>query len=155
MRAPAGQRGRRVDAVVQHVDVVPTVLEAAGADVPAHVEGVSLWATVRDGGEPPADRLAHSYLDYEGRRGIAVQDGRWKLIEPLSRNFTPGRELYDREDDPGELHDLSERLEVRAGLLASAAAGEMARHGTGLPEGEGPEFSGATREALEALGYIR
>jgi choline-sulfatase len=155
IRVPGGLRGVRVADVVQHIDVLPTVLEAVGAPVPEAAEGVSLWRAVHDGSTGSPQRVAYSYLDYEGRRGIAVRDGDWTMIEPLSRNFTAGRELYDREADPGERDDLAGQLPVRAGLLATWAGQEMARHGSGLPDNDGPEVEGATREALEALGYVR
>jgi arylsulfatase A-like enzyme len=156
VRAPGGLRGHRVGELVQHTDVLPTLLEAAGVPAPAGLDGASLWGAVCGMGPgPDGCRAALAFMDYEGRRGMAVRQEQWKLIEPLSRNFSSGRELYDLAADPGELHNVTERLPVRSGVLAALAKREMGRRTGDLPAVEGPELGGDTRHGLEALGYLR
>jgi arylsulfatase A-like enzyme len=156
VRAPGGLRGHRVGELVQHTDVLPTLLEAAGVPAPAGLDGASLWGAVCGMGPgPDGCRAALAFMDYEGRRGMAVRQEQWKLIEPLSRNFSSGRELYDLAADPGELHNVTERLPVRSGVLAALAKREMGRRTGDLPAVEGPELGGDTRRGLEALGYLR
>jgi N-sulfoglucosamine sulfohydrolase len=48
MRGPGGfDRGRVVDSLVSHLDILPTIYELAGVDTPAWCEGVSLLPLVR------------------------------------------------------------------------------------------------------------
>ncbi|RME73605.1 MAG: DUF229 domain-containing protein [Verrucomicrobia bacterium] len=47
---PASSRGRRTDALVELVDIYPTLCELAGLPLPAHLEGVSFAPLIRDPG---------------------------------------------------------------------------------------------------------
>lgn len=94
---------KRVSAQTSHLDVVPTLLEFAGAETPDILEGVSLAplltssesavaeCAIGDGGAPLGDRVLYfekSYHDgYDPIR--AVRTSRWKYI----RNFTDGPRL--------------------------------------------------------------
>jgi arylsulfatase A-like enzyme len=155
VRAPRGMRGRRIAETVQHIDVVPTVLDAVGDVVPAWVEGASLWPlVVGEGTTTVVARAAATYMDYEGREGIAISRGGWKLIEPLSEGFTPTPELYRRDAGPSEQRDIAEDYEIRTGFLRSVARRYLMNRTTA--EGEDmPAFDHDTRRALEALGYLR
>ena len=156
VRAPGGLRGHRVPELVQQTDVLPTVLEAIGLAFPEGLDGEGLWGVVRNGGRAPHDpRPALSYMDYEGRRGVAVRLDRWKLIEPLSPGFAPGRELYDLAADPGERVNVAGRYPVRSGSLAALARRELGRRLGLLPAAQVPGFGNDTRRGLEALGYLR
>jgi arylsulfatase A-like enzyme len=113
-----GARGTTCDALVESIDLLPTFLEALGADPiqQAHrLEGRSLVPLLH--GKAPAEwrRYAISEYDYSmfpvaTKLGVAprdarlfmVADTRWKLIHALG--FRPM--LYDLETDPGELRDL-------------------------------------------------
>jgi arylsulfatase A-like enzyme len=112
--APAA-RGRRVEALVEAIDVVPTALAALDLDPARHlVEGRSLrpWC---DGQTPAHWRDAvFSELDYgyrEARRLLGraprdcrawmVRTARWKFVHWL--DLPP--QLFDLEADPQELDD--------------------------------------------------
>jgi len=155
IRPPSGRTPIRVGSQVRLVDLPATVLEAAGLEVPDSFEGASLWPQVVSRGRRSRSRHAISYMDYEGRRGIAVVEDGWKLIQPLSEGFLPGAELYRLGDDPEELDDLSVDFPIRLGYLQSVARVEQ----TDRSNAPAPErlsgFDDATAEALEALGYIR
>src|SRR5690606_2959376 len=44
MRWPGGiNAGRRVSGLVQQADLMPTILEAAGIEIPPNLDGRSLW----------------------------------------------------------------------------------------------------------------
>ena len=84
--------GARVDALLSNVDLLPTLVEAAGSAPPAGIAGRSFWGHLRSGGgEPPAreeifaEKTWHDA--YDPRR--AVRTERWKYI----RNFEPGPDL--------------------------------------------------------------
>jgi arylsulfatase A-like enzyme len=155
VRPPDGTASRRIETTVQHVDLVPTVLEAVGAEVPGWVEGKSLWPfMVGEGSTEIGTRAAATYMDYEGREGIAISHDGWKLIEPLSEGFTPAPELYRREGDPDETRDLASEHLIRQGFLRAIAQTYLMNRSTAEAE-DMPGFDLDTRRALEALGYLR
>ena len=119
--------GRRIDAPASLLDVVPTVLRAAGAAVPQGLEGVDLRELARGAGDD--QRQVFFDLDREARPGRpnftaqGLREGRFKLIHqrsPQERTM-----VFDLVEDPRETNDLAasrpdlverlgERLEERA-----------------------------------------
>ena len=116
--AADGAGGTVCDELVESIDLIPTFLDALGADPAeqAHrLEGRSLMPFLR--GQPPAQwrRYAISEYDYSlqpfaGKLDIApreallfmVADKRWKLVH--APRFRPM--LYDLATDPNEFRDL-------------------------------------------------
>ncbi len=108
-------RGMKSSALVEAIDVVPTILDYfGGAAVPHIIEGQSLRpilfgeaGKVRDFAVSEYD---YSMRDVRKRLGVEVRsakltmlfDGRWKYI--YAEGFRPM--LFDLETDPGELADL-------------------------------------------------
>ena len=133
--AADGTRGTVCDALVEAIDLVPTFLEALGAD-PAQqshrLEGRSLVPFLA--GRPPADwrwcafsEYDYSMLPVATKLGVAprharlfmVADRRWKYVH--APGFRPM--LFDLEADPQELADLgadpaheAERRRLATGL---------------------------------------
>jgi len=79
-------------------DVMPTLLELCGIPIPPTVEGLSLL------GDRRRDHIyGEHYEDVNATR--MLHDGRYKLIYyPVGNRF----QLFDLQDDPNELHDLSD-----------------------------------------------
>ena len=139
---PAGE----VETPVQLFDVHPTLVELAGAVMPADrpIDAVSLMPALR--GEP-LDRGSlfwHFPAYLEGRDAEshdpgrpfrstpsgAIREGRWKLIEWFEDGDI---ELFDLESDPGELVDRSEtEPELREAMLGRLAAWRL-RIGSAMP----------------------
>ncbi|MFY9824222.1 MAG: sulfatase, partial [Thermoanaerobaculia bacterium] len=147
-----GVGGKVVEQQAQQVDVVPTILDALGLQVPAGLEGQSLLA--RGDGEPgtdPRDTPSFSWLEEISLRSAAVTTPEWRLIE--KRFPVPGIFLYDRRADPAELHDLAGESPVRVGYLqAQLRAVERSRPGNfRRPTTLDPEM----QKQLKALGYMR
>jgi arylsulfatase A-like enzyme len=117
-READGARGSVCDELVESIDLIPTFLEALGADPAgqAHrLEGRSLVPFLTGAPLPQWRRFAISEYDYSllpvaPKLGIAprdarlfmVADGRWKLIH--APGFRPM--LYDLAADPSEFRDL-------------------------------------------------
>jgi arylsulfatase A-like enzyme len=89
---------RQDDRLAELRDVMPTLLEMCGIDIPDSVEGLSLLS----------DRKRSELYGEFGESLTAtrmMRDERFKLIYyPAGNRF----QLFDLQDDPYELHDLSE-----------------------------------------------
>ncbi|HEX2254754.1 MAG TPA: sulfatase [Thermoanaerobaculia bacterium] len=153
VRWPGGrQAGTRVTAPAQHVDVLPTVLAAAGLPRPPGLEGIDLARLVADPAAA-AERPVYSHLDRFSLEGASLEWGRWKLILPRSRAFGDGPLLYDRRTDPAERHDLAAERPVLAGWLATAVRRKLAATPATGPA-ETAVIDEETRRRLRALGYL-
>ncbi len=150
---PGQARGERVAALAQQIDLLPTVLAAAGLPRPPGLAGADLFALRA----APRPRAALSHLDYDGRVGVSLVDGSWKLILPLTPKLGAGPELYRLDSDPGERVDLAERDDVRAGWLRARLEGELrsaAAARAAVAGGRQAPVDEETRRALRALGYL-
>jgi arylsulfatase A-like enzyme len=118
--------GRRVKALVERGDLMPTLLDWAGA-APPPLPGRSLDPLL---GDPAAPWRRYAFASQrrnlagnDGTEALiderAVRDERWKLLWSLDRE----PRLYDLLDDPGETRDLArERPEVAARLSQELSA---------------------------------
>ncbi|PVA05466.1 alkaline phosphatase family protein [Thalassorhabdomicrobium marinisediminis] len=110
-------RGTVNSDLVEAIDLVPTLIEASGGEVPDHIlEGHSLMPLLHGAKDWPrgtavseydfAFREARTLLGTEIRdsRAVMVFDGRWKLVHVTG--FRPM--LFDLETDPQEFRDLGD-----------------------------------------------
>jgi arylsulfatase A-like enzyme len=104
------REGLRSQALVETIDVAPTLLEAAGMEVPESMQGRSLGALLAGDAEPDVHRrhVVSEYFDSMGghpdrTHGSMVFDGRYKTC--VYHGHAIG-ELYDTEADPGEFDNL-------------------------------------------------
>ncbi len=130
VRWPAKLRPAKVDQIAAHIDVLPTLLEAAGIDRPAglKLDGVSLMPLlVGDNDDWPERTL---YVQWQ--RGntpplygsFAAISEQFKLVQNRTLGKQIGREprfeLYDIKADPGEQNSIGE---LRKKTLARLKAG--------------------------------
>jgi arylsulfatase A-like enzyme len=114
-RVPAGTR---VDRIGAHVDLLPTILEACEAPLPAgrQIDGRSLLPLATGTRTEWPDRKLflqwHRGDAPEPHRNAAVRTQQWKLVD--------GKELYDLNQDPGESKDLASTLPQVAAELRKA-----------------------------------
>ncbi len=149
VRPPGPAQRRRSDRPVTHMDLMPTLLDIAGLETPASVEGSSLLPLVR-GEETPWREFVHGEHSPCPYGWQYLTDGREKYLwETVS-----GQEwLFDLQWDPQECHDLSgdpawsERLETWRGRLVEILA---QRPQDGLTDGKRllPGSLPAVRERL-------
>ncbi|MGH9028619.1 MAG: sulfatase family protein [Acidimicrobiales bacterium] len=107
----------RVDAMVQLVDVFPTLCELLGMDVPGSTDGTSLRRVMSGESETQYDAVVLSECTWEAKRAIRTRE--WKYI----RCYEPGvfersgPELYHLPTDPNEQVNLiGSRPDIAAGL---------------------------------------
>lgn len=130
----------RSDALVELVDLAPTLLEAAGLPVPSAMQGRSLWP-ILTGRADPAVHKAHVVSEFNDALGSAAIscpshgsmyfDGRMKHIV---HHGTGLGELYDLGTDPGEFDNLFDdpaHAALRADLMRRHFDAMMATSGAG------------------------
>ncbi|MBS1824544.1 MAG: sulfatase-like hydrolase/transferase [Acidobacteria bacterium] len=99
------QAGTKIGRLAAHIDVMPTLVEIAGAKLPRDlkIDGRSLNPLLA--GERAEWKPRTLFFQWhrgdrpEPHRNSAAHDGRWKLVN--------GKELYDLQSDPGEQKDLA------------------------------------------------
>ena len=122
VRLPGAGPGRRAG-IVQPADWMPTVLEAAGVDVPETCRGASFFpmlAGEREGGREVAVTGSTGL-----KAGVAVQDERWCLLDYA--DFAR-RELYDKDCDREEEHNVIDAHPEEAERLHRKFLGFLREH---------------------------
>jgi len=153
MKIP-GDAPRVVPDEVSLVDVMPTVLQALGIQIPGGVEGRSLLSLVAGrAGEGASNLYAESYpplLHFGWNSLRSVQARGWKYIE------TTRPELYDTHTDPKELNnlvsarpalaeDMRNRLRNLISRCTPSAGGQAGANAVADP---------ALMKSLRSLGYV-
>ena len=140
--------GRRVADLVQHIDLVPTILDLVKAPAPGNLRGRSLKALLDGTGRLPETAVYSEALYARYHFGwselTALTDARYRYIK------APHDELYDLQHDPHERDNLAaERAPARQalrGALDRLVAGATIHTPTSVPAD--------ARERLQALGYV-
>jgi arylsulfatase A-like enzyme len=100
MKLPNAQfAGRRIGATVTLMDLMPTVLDAIGAESPSGLDGRSLMPLLETPDAPFPER--DLYVMRLLWRGLRTPE--WKFVEQLGRDRA---ELFDIPGDPLEQHNL-------------------------------------------------
>ncbi|MGB1128452.1 MAG: sulfatase [Haloferula sp.] len=112
--------GGTSDAIINNIDLYPTLLELAGVPLPEDhvVDGLSFAPVLLEGAEFPRD-TSFSWFPYHDA-GIAVRKGDWKLIRRFKENpdYYEGMvELYDLKNDLGETTNLAEKMPEKVAEL--------------------------------------
>ncbi|MBC8405865.1 MAG: sulfatase [Planctomycetes bacterium] len=134
--------------MAQNLDYAPTFLQAAGAEVPDAMQGMSLLpllrgAAVNDGsggaGDSWRDAIYYHYYGFPDvhkvQRHYGIRTERYKLI----RYYQVGEwEMFDLKNDPDELNNLYMQPEYRdlAVKLAQQLGGLQAQYEDDSAEGE-------------------
>lgn len=145
MRLPARvPAGRPILPMVQHLDIAPTLLEAAGAAIPPSMEGRSLWPLAT--GQTDAggwEKVVCCECTWQAK--WALRTGTRKLILAREPDFhhTPMRELYDLIADPAETNNLAETLPEETAAMEAELEAWIA---------EGLAKSGRTEDPLRVQG---
>ncbi len=107
---PGFSGGRQFQRLTSLVDLPPTLLEAAGLDVPPEMAGRSLFSEA-EGAVAPEDDCVFAQIS-EAQHGRLIRTRRWKYAVSAPWTDSPQPEayteshLYDLEADPHELNNL-------------------------------------------------
>jgi tetratricopeptide (TPR) repeat protein len=145
--APRLLSPRVVSDPVRHVDVLPTILDALGAEAPPGLPGRSLLGLAS--GVPAAPTASYfEALTASFNRGAAPLHG--LLAEGRKLVDSPEPELYDLRSDPGEGRNLVASDLAAVARLRSQLDRLRAQDSGGRPGAESAE----ARERLASLGYL-
>ncbi len=142
--------GLRLEDSVGLVDVLPTIFDALGREIPSDLSGESFLPLLL-GEAPDAPRVTVTGF-MEGWRAVNV--GRLKLIQRTERRVI----LHDTREDPSEQTDVSASRPIAVryarGVLGLALAGveRPSRRRAAIRE-ERLQIDPETRRQLEELGY--
>jgi arylsulfatase A-like enzyme len=179
-RGPSLAEGRRVDATVELVDLMPTLLSLVDLEVPSDVQGRDLSAWLRAGVPTPEVEPRDAHVDgiwgglpdiywrYPSALTSELEGRRWSYVNLVHHaedgtgfRFElrqPG-EVYDLDQDPLQQRNLAARLPDMERILGErllrwyAENDSLARR-LGEPEQDGPILDEKERERLRALGYV-
>ena len=117
IRAPGAARGAASDAIVEAVDLVPTILELAGVAAPPDLAGASLTPLLDDprvAGKGFAVSVWTSAISLDPGPwfGESIRTGRWLYTEWRDRDGSlRARMLHDHEVDPDETTNVAESVD--------------------------------------------
>jgi|GEM_PF-2275591 len=141
---PGALENRRVKGLTSSIDLLPTILAAAGVIAPPRTQGNNLLANPTP---------ARPYVIADVLEQTALRTPQWKLIGDNKRRK---EELYDMQSDPHELRDVAAqhpdtRLQLHRDMVAVIA--ELSKVKSPRPHARAIEIQFHRR--LKALGYIQ
>jgi arylsulfatase A-like enzyme len=132
MRLPGRIRPGRCDALVESIDVLPTLFELAGLGEPRNCQGRSLAALCDGSGRPAATRdavfseniipevITSGDMDFRFEKGVGVKgtrhpDAKMVRTDRWKYNYYADgyAELYDVKNDPHEQRNLVAEAECK------------------------------------------
>src|SRR5206468_7742052 len=139
--------GRRLADVVQHIDLVPTMLDLVKAPDPGRLRGRSLKPLLDGSGRLPDTAVYSEALYARYHFGwselTALTSDRYRYIK------APREELYDLQHDPGERSNLAREYAAAGDALRGAPE----RLPAGSPIHAPAAVSADARERPQAAGY--
>ncbi|WP_372775426.1 sulfatase [Mangrovibacterium sp.] len=100
--------GTKIDKLVQNLDFAPTLLDYAGVEIPADIQGQSFRKLVAGDTDEFRDFAYYTYYEYPAEHSVKRHNGiateRYKLIHFYYD--VDEWELYDLEKDPSEMNNV-------------------------------------------------
>lgn len=137
--------GGRVQTLVRHVDVLPTIAELLNVSPPEEAVGSSLVPLLEDASLP-----RNNFSIAEGDFSVSLNFENWKLMHVDS---TGVYELYDLSSDPEALIEVSKEHPGQLGEMRVRLEAYLENARNRLTEEQQP-MSEETVRQLRALGYL-
>ena len=156
--------GHVVETTVQTIDLMPTLLEMSGLELPENAQGTSLLPLLAppdsaSASSPAVTEKPASSLAAKGEceSYAIIMDG-WKLIHNTQRiEGQPEFELYNHREDPLDQANVAAENADRVERLSTELAGWRERALSGRVSSGAASTAGASPEELErlqGLGYL-
>jgi arylsulfatase A-like enzyme len=125
-------RGQTVQSFTEHVDIMPTLLDFAGAQIPPQCDGRSLMPFVEHGLAPAWRTEAHWEFDFrdasfdgpEKELGLTLHQCNLTVIRDETYKYVHFAALppllFDMKNDPGEFTNLAQASNHKSTVLAYA-----------------------------------
>ena len=144
-------QGKKIEEPVSLSDIMPTVLDILGIEAPNDCDGRSLAEAMIHKKELTPQPIYHeslytNLLGWSPLYGITYQG--WKYIQ------APFPELYNLEEDPGELDNLYDVERKRAGELAELLLSINEEASDLTQRWASSSLDSETIQNLQSLGYI-
>jgi len=130
------RHGSQISVPVTHADILPTLLSAAGGDIPNDCDGIDLTALARGEADQSRQYLEGIFATSTHVDWLSLTDGTWKYIWYPEG---PSEQLFNLDTDPLELHNLaglSEFDSKRRELYALLRDRHVARNSDYVENGE-------------------
>ena len=133
--------GAHTDALVEFVDIYPTLCELAGLPLPGHLEGTS-FKPLLENPDRPWKSAAFSQYPRGGGKGVGplmgytMRTDRYRFTRWVHRDDhskVDAVELYDHRNDPQENHNIANKAE-NAALVKQLASKLIAGWQAARPE---------------------
>lgn len=142
--------GETVETRVRLIDIMPSILDMLGGELPEEVQGTTLLPVIEGKRKDDLSSYIESYYPRENfgwSELVGLIDGQWKYIK------APREELYNLEQDPQEEVNLAqkekqivqEKRERLEDIIQSSVSPLVA---------EKRNLSAEEKERLRSLGYI-
>ena len=117
--------GGRTSALVEFVDLYPTLADACGLSVPKGLEGISMMPLLAEPdrawkkaafSQYPRDRASHRHKKHGHFMGYTIRTDRYRYVEwrQWESKTIVARELYDHRSDAKEMVNVAARKEHQA-----------------------------------------
>jgi arylsulfatase len=131
--------GTTSDRLCAQVDMLPTLLEAAGGLAPNDIDGVSLLPTLTGEGE----QIESDFYYWELGNKQALRQGDWKLVRTFNKQKKPTTYLFNIAADRNEENNLAELLPDRVDAMIETIISHRTE-----PEVKGFKFPAFSSEAV-------
>lgn len=156
--------GRVLDTQARTIDIVPTVLDLLGLEVPKGLQGGSLQKRMRGRDRSPApdaySESGRNFYPENPRQYVEGVAGKWRMLRTDTHKLIliPNRpepiwELYDLRADPGERRDISGSAPEILGPLRARLL-ELLATDPGREDFDEPPLPEELRDTLRSLGYV-
>ncbi len=99
--------GTKSEAMVELIDIYPTLAQLAGLTPPGHLQGLSLRPLLNHPERKGRKKHAYTVVSRGSKLGYALRNQRWRYGK-----WPDGEELYNLTEDPGEKNNLAGRANV-------------------------------------------
>lgn len=158
--------GRRIKQLVRTIDIMPTILELLGIPSLTTIQGVNLLPAIREDRDLNLTAAA-DFNDYAPPVIESIREGEWFLLMDQRQSISeksgpktapPFFSLFNTEEDPGEMNDLSDDLpEVVAHLrkkLKKQRIENSKKHAEEAADQRPAKMDIKNLDRLKALGYL-